>query len=884
MEHKLCTTLKIISNLQPVSDRPLNDKIFLSFIRDPMALEILNEMINKKRTDYHFSAIQNSEFQNASLHCALADIGDYPWGTVSNEGNERVVCKCLNYLCVNFEHCRGQLENQEINLIEENVRLREVNKQISWAIYTAKHFQNTIPNENSVKTVLAAETFVESTQADLQISRTIPEYNSSNDLEPSDKDVINSSNQEKLNVDASSSTESEIIKIGALGQNEQRDELGRETVTQKNNQSSLTLSVPDGSQNTPANLIRTDFSKFLDTSQDEVINCDHLIRTVVNAGPGTGKTWALIHKIIHMVMDEKIDPESILILCFSHAAIDVIESRLRKAADSDQIGLNWHSIEIRTFDSFATCLLAWTKENVSNCLPHYFNIEALNYEQRIEQAVNVLAKKKDMFAQYSHIIVDEVQDLVSPRADLIMQILKILPEGCGFTLFGDSCQSVYDYQVKDDPKQISSARFYQWLFNEFPKINYCEFLENHRQVGAFASLTTEYRKLILNGSEESRSSEASRLYHNILSSESLNLKVPSQSDISKLCGNGTVGILTRKNGEALQISTWFRNENIPHIIQRPISDNYLAGWIGRVFRTYNNEIMTRKSFEETFEMLYPNSSSEKMGGYWEALESTQTEKKDYYEISALLRGVLTNSKDSRLFAGENRKDSQIVISNIHRAKGKEFDSVIVLDDLLNTAANENSKDINEHKVAYVALTRPRKNIFKANPTKMYIYTDKQSHRRCYQAGFAPKGRNKPLSHIEIGYSDDIDPRFFAKDQKIQNIISNIVLGSRVILKLNRTELVYNIVLEENNSIFGITSPVFTMSLENSIKNLNRLPYHVALYDRLYPTELSDVYVDDLVTYLSTDCTNKPGAKIINDICIWNGISIIGFAQVERSRY
>ena len=61
------------------------------------------------------------------------------------------------------------------------------------------------------------------------------------------------------------------------------------------------------------NIKEADQAKIIQTSVEE--------RVLVNAGPGTGKTWTLIERIIYLVISGT-DPESIQVLCFSRAADD----------------------------------------------------------------------------------------------------------------------------------------------------------------------------------------------------------------------------------------------------------------------------------------------------------------------------------------------------------------------------------------------------------------------------------------------------------------------------------------------------------------------------------------------------------------------------------
>ena len=145
----------------------------------------------------------------------------------------------------------------------------------------------------------------------------------------------------------------------------------------------------------PAEVRKIDFSSFKETTQDEIIEAEPTERSIVNAGPGTGKTWTLIEKIIHMINEEQAKAENILVLCFSHSAVEVVRNRLSDAAETGRIGYEWQNVDVRTFDSFSTYMLAWVQENHQDLLPKHFLLEAYDYDQRIKSCNIYFQKEKE---------------------------------------------------------------------------------------------------------------------------------------------------------------------------------------------------------------------------------------------------------------------------------------------------------------------------------------------------------------------------------------------------------------------------------------------------------------------------------------------------------
>lgn len=155
----------------------------------------------------------------------------------------------------------------------------------------------------------------------------------------------------------------------------------------------------------------------------------------------------------------------------------MIQNRLKEAFEQGRIGMNWHLIDIRTFDSFATHLLAYVSINEPYLLRSNFRLDKLDYDERIKTATEVLLKYKKLIEQCSHLIVDEVQDLVSVRAKFVMQIIGVASGIC-VIYAGDACQSIYDYQIMNN--DIDSSRFYKWIFEKI-QIRVLKFSVNHRQ-------------------------------------------------------------------------------------------------------------------------------------------------------------------------------------------------------------------------------------------------------------------------------------------------------------------------------------------------------------------------------------------------------------------
>lgn len=827
------STVSFRSNLYPVKGNFFYDKIFHSQIHDPFSLESFNKtMVAKKIAQ--FTSLQEQEYRVAAKHCIYAEPDDYPWGTIKNgDEPEKVVCKCLNIKCHNFKRCRPDFKPEELSVLEEN------------------------------KTAQVVILKFENSQANEQIS---PDGDS----------------------DAATQVFGKVKPENKSVEKKDAPPLAQETSAKKN-----PPVVPEPSKpiSKPIEVKKVSFESFSETTQENIIEAAPEERIVINAAPGTGKTWTLIEKIIRMINEKKVAAEEILVLCFSRAATETIKNRLAEAVEVGRVGYEWQDVDVRTFDSFSTYMLAWLQDNKSELLPQPFSLLQNDYEQRIRIAASVFEKTKDMLGSYRHIIVDEVQDLVGNRAELVLAMLKSLPVTCGFTILGDSCQALYDYLAADNPSLMTSEQFYKNIFRNFAAANYYSLNENYRQNDEIKKLSTSCREAIISASWQKCHSAASNLLAKI---PELPAKLHEFSNADAEKYSGTLGILTRTNAQALQISAWLHNNDVPHFLNRGRETSTYGGWIAKIFCDCQNATIDEKEFVTLYRTNFPTATDEIATDHWNALVATQRASKQRYEISDLLKGLFKNSGNSLLYEAVGNENCAITVSNIHRSKGKEFDSVIVLDDVIENMTNPDDENIFEHKVCYVALTRPRKKIERvkifAGDKQIFITKNADGSSRCSKATLQRSSQKGKLniSHFEVGKDGDWDFESFASDKNIQQYIQkNISAGMRLMLikcpENTKSYVVYRIVEEDDEDlVLGYTSESFARELEKAIQHIKNITCPV--FFKMYPSTFCDLYVCDTATYISTKAPVPDGAKTFGEVSIWAGIKIIGFAAVYQDIY
>ena len=598
-------------------------------------------------------------------------------------------------------------------------------------------------------------------------------------------------------------------------------------------------------------------------------------RILVNAGPGTGKTWTLIERIIHLVK-EGTDPEGIQVLCFSRAAVEVVRNRMAEAVSEGRVDVTVNLVDIRTFDSFASQLLYWVRESDYDEVKNNFRIEALDYERRIALFTEVLRKQPALIEQCEHLIVDEVQDLVLRRAVMVLNMIKLLPEHSGVTLFGDACQAIYDYQVDVG---MSSDDFYRAI-GETGRFTYYSFDHNYRQTSQLQDYCEEYRKEILKGDIKDCNGELSVINSELPDYSTENIKDFEEDSLDRLTRSGKVGILTRSNAEAMVISGMFHRKNIPHLLQRRLSDNSLNGWIAAMFNQWPANSYDEEEFIEAFsELVSDNTDNMDPAEIWRNISALYNDYRGRIPVADILRMIRDNGKNAGLYI--DVPDSDVIVSTIHRSKGREYDSVIILKDLITDETDQPE----EHRVHYVALSRAKQRMYKAELPKVFFKT--LENRRCYSSRKNYGSGSFYLSAFEVGKSGDFRETSFCENEGVQEFLRenlDSLKGKEVYLEKAGYSytgvMTYSLILKENGMVLGKTSDQFGDEMESALRKIYNLPWHVAVYENNFPKRLNEIYIADVASEIRMIQGSETGIRDFGNLGTWNIVLVEGYAKAE----
>ncbi|MFJ4691971.1 UvrD-helicase domain-containing protein [Streptomyces sp. NPDC088766] len=458
-------------------------------------------------------------------------------------------------------------------------------------------------------------------------------------------------------------------------------------------------------------------------------------RVLVTAGAGAGKTHTLVRRLDalcdHENQEEALEASEILVLTFSRAAARELRERIVRHGDRAR------RVRAQTFD-------AWAYGVLSRAHPDG-DWKGAGFDERITAAAHAVEKgalEIGDAAPPAHVVIDEVQDLLGARRELVETLLDRYQDSCGFTVVGDAAQSVYGFQIADPRERADEInRFFDWL-----RCSYPDDLVELRLTGNFRATTPEARVALAHGprlQQLTDPEEAGTLYEELR--ELLLEPVNAMGDLDDeftLAGlrdsTDTCAILTRDNGEALVVSELLHAHDVEHRLRRPLEERPVPHWVAELLRRTEATGLTEDRFRSLLtEISLPFRPD--VSVLWTTLRRVaRGPGRNVIDLDRLRRAVA----DGR-FPDEaaDPETARIVVSTVHRAKGLEFDRVIVLTPPAVAELRKRHKgelDLPaEARALYVAMTRARHDLYYMAPPELpqFRRTGKQGGGRRYIGGW-----------------------------------------------------------------------------------------------------------------------------------------------------
>ncbi|MCZ6168648.1 RecQ family ATP-dependent DNA helicase [Campylobacter ureolyticus] len=424
----------------------------------------------------------------------------------------------------------------------------------------------------------------------------------------------------------------------------------------------------------------------LSTEQKAVFEDDKNNSIMVLAGPGSGKTKTLVHKIASLITKEGFKAEYFLMLAHSRTAVSEFKTRLKNL-----IGNQIYKVKIYTFHAFALNLLSCkysSEDELKNAIPN---------------ATKALQNGDVELPLIQMLVLDEYQDIGLKSYEFIKEIYKNMPNDKKIIAVGDDDQCIMDF---GDNK--ADIKFIKEFKNDF-SINYKAYnlLTNYRScynlVSFFNAFRNEFKEKLK--------------YENLISnSNNMGDIVLLQTNdyitniLTNLDTNKQNAIIAKTNKEVLDIYSFLLQKNIKAKLLTDKNCFRLGNLIElRTFLEYFYE----SSFKTALDKFIKNfNNSSNLALALEVIEKFQNEY-DMSENEKYLKKAFKEFIEDIDFDEFENTKSNVIISTMHKAKGKEFDSVhLCFKDKID---NEYDK-----RLLYVAITRAKKSLFIYSKNEIFL--------------------------------------------------------------------------------------------------------------------------------------------------------------------
>ena len=405
---------------------------------------------------------------------------------------------------------------------------------------------------------------------------------------------------------------------------------------------------------------------------------------VVAAGPGSGKTRVLVHKLASLLLLEDVKHEQLLMLTFSRAAATEFKKRLMEL-----IGNAAHFVEIKTFHSYCFDLLG----RIGN----------------LEESRNVVSNAAEMICQgevepnkigKTVLVIDEAQDMGAEEHALV-KALMTNNEEMRVIAVGDDDQNIYEFRGSDSG--------YMYRLAQESGSTFVEMTENYRSARQPVDFANGFLKNIHKRIKSIPiiSMRKEKGWVEVIRYQSEYMYQPLVENLLQHRDKGTSCVLTQTNEEAVILMALLRKHGInSKLIQSMDGLRFWNMAEMRYFLRYINKriktpLITEELWEEakhnTFSTYDRSLSLMYVKRCVELFE--QTNKTKYF--SDFKEFVFESSVED--FCDTSRAD--VVVSTIHKAKGREFDDVYMF------ISDNYVKDAHLMRRYYVGITRAKNRLF-----------------------------------------------------------------------------------------------------------------------------------------------------------------------------
>lgn len=410
---------------------------------------------------------------------------------------------------------------------------------------------------------------------------------------------------------------------------------------------------------------------------------------MILAGPGSGKTKVLVHKIASLILQEEIKPDQFLMLTYSRTAMLEFKARLFAL-----LGQMAYDVDIFTFHGYALHLAGRKIEHEKEAL----------LKSVVAQAAQLVAEGAIEIPFKTVLVLDEYQDINADGFALVEAIAKAHENKKRIIAVGDDDQCILKGVNGADVGFIERFKKVFGLNEEGePSYAQIELLTNFRSDHRIVAYANAFV-----GTISGRFKQASLRAHSrhegevcVLRCRTPYLQQPTLLRVQEsMRVGGSLAVLAHSNNEVAQMYALLLEAGIPATYLMDNDGYKLSSLV---------EIVTLDKL-----LLGIEFNEECLWGAYEKIKTRFSESKNMALVYRVVKGFVDEHEvysrslweryleeiSPEQFVAAGKK---VVVSTMHKSKGKEFDAVVLI-------AHAQKLGDEEKRMFYVGMTRAKKHL------------------------------------------------------------------------------------------------------------------------------------------------------------------------------
>ncbi|MFZ9738658.1 MAG: RecQ family ATP-dependent DNA helicase, partial [Prochlorotrichaceae cyanobacterium] len=564
----------------------------------------------------------------------------------------------------------------------------------------------------------------------------------------------------------------------------------------------------------------------LNPIQRQIILAEDLALAII-AGPGSGKTRTIVHRIAYLVKVKRVNPDRIIVLAYNRNAVRELRLRLQRL-----VGELASRLRVHTFHGLALAILGRTIEPTQRT-----SDPTLRFNQLIEDACHFIEGNSESLEEADHhlriarllghceyIFVDEYQDVAAHEYRLVKLIagLQVSEEHrpsvqTQICIIGDDDQNIYEWRG-------TSSQYIRSFQAEYQAKQFL-LTENYRSTESIIAAANRLIKknsdrLKRSGNEQVRI-DNDRVGQTGLAVHSLQFDTDqAQAEYIKCQVEKWIHQEGLKPGEIAILARHWQNLDQARALlemRAGIATYTLKGQEIKLIRNRSTQLLLRALEKTPNEILSPTESvQDRFATFFSCHHYRLSEPtvQQLMQIAADLdqeRGYGTEQWSTEMAIHEiitsiyefNESPevlldpNAVLVTSCHGAKGLEFKSVILIADGFDDRSDQVES---ERRLFYVAMTRAQEKLL------LTLLTHSQPSQLIQETGAIPY----PVETIAINppqfvFYADLTPQDihlgFAGTQAKQHLIQSLREGDP--LNLIPTKNGQNWTIRHQNQVLGL---------------------------------------------------------------------------------